>query len=428
MMSPRPRSTWHLRALVAFGVAAGAMIFATGCKSARTGALPELPTWYKRPNWAMSIADRRQITAVSNTTGEDYERGQPELDPLHQRVFVGSSDRGLYALQADDLSTIWRFQTLGVVQSEPLYDRHEDVVYFGSHDGAFYKVRAADGELVWRFSSNAEVSRRALLANGLLYFVNANDTIVAVEPDTGKMRWTQHRSPAYGMEIAGYAGAASWANNIYTSFSDGRVYAFDAQEGKERWSVDLAAEAEAVVGDVPRYLDADATPVPARTDGGMVVFVASYAGGVHALDAETGSRAWANDRAKGVTDLVVWEQPSHTPRDGGPAIPPRRILLASSGTTGLWALDINDGHDLWRKPLPEGGVSAPIAVGGALLVSTTRYGLFLMSPLDGAVIDGLETGSGFAMTPVAHGRRAYAMTNQGVMLSLLLDLPKPSAR
>ena len=106
-------------------------------------------------------------------------------------------------------------------------------------------------------------------------------------------------------------------------------------------------------------------------------------------------------------------------------IPERRMLLASSGTTGFWSLDVNDGHDHWRRPLPEGGVSTPVAVAGALLVSTSRYGLFLLSPTDGAVIDGIDTGSGFAMAPAAFGRRAFAMTNQGVMLSLHLDAPRP---
>jgi outer membrane protein assembly factor BamB len=396
---------------------------ATGCKSVKTGALPEMPSWYKRPSWALSVASRRQLTAPANTVGEDYERGQPELDPRHNRIFVGSSDRGLYALRAEDLSTLWRFQTLGVVQSEPLYDEAEDVVYFGSNDGALYKVEASSGQMLWRFSTNAEVARRPVLSGGVIYAVNANDTIVAVDPETGKLRWSQHRTPAYGMEIAGYAGPTVAWGKAFTAFSDGRVFAFDALDGKERWSADLAAEAEGQGPDAPRYLDVDTTPIPTRIEGNPVVLVASYSGGIYALDGDNGARVWANERAKGVTDLLLWEEPAHPSRDGGPMVPARRMLMASSGTTGFWALDVNDGHEVWRRALPEGGVSAPVPVAGALLVSTTRYGLFLFSPLDGAVIDGLETGSGFAMTPAALGRRAFVMSNQGALLGLHVDGP-----
>jgi hypothetical protein len=60
---------------------------------------------------------------------------------------------------------------------------------------------------------------------------------------------------------------------------------------------------------------------------------------------------------------------------------------------------------------------------GALLVATTRYGLFLFSPMDGAVIDGIDTGGGVAMTPAVHGRRAFVLTNGGALLSLHVQTP-----
>jgi outer membrane protein assembly factor BamB len=410
------------------GVALAGLLFGSaGCDSLRTsGAAPDAPLWLHHPGSALAIELRRTITVESRQVGERYERGRPELDPLHRRVFVGSSDHGFYALRAADGATLWRFETLAAVQSEPLYDPAEDVVYFGSNDGALYKVRAVDGRLLFRFATNAEISRRPVLRDGTVYVVNANDTLVAINASTGAMRWHQHRTPALGMEVAGYAGPALGLDKVYTAFSDGVVSAFSLSDGSEQWpSVDLAAEAEqSAGGDAPRYFDVDTTPVVSRINSGPVVFVASYSGGVFALDAENGSRAWGNEKATGVTDLVLWEQPAHGPRQGnGPEIPARRVLLASSGPTGLWALDPNDGRTLWRKKLPEGGITAPVPVLGALLVGTTRYGIFLLSPLDGAVIDGIETGSGFAMTPAAFGRRAYVMTNGGQFLELHVQAP-----
>jgi outer membrane protein assembly factor BamB len=145
---------------------------------------------------------------------------------------------------------------------------------------------------------------------------------------------------------------------------------------------------------------------------------------VFALDAEDGSRAWVNDKVAGVTELMLWRQPAHPPREGGgPMVPERTILIASSGLTGLWGLDPNDGRTLWRRNLPEGGISSPVSIAGALLVSSTRYGIFLFSPLDGAVIDGIDTGGGVAMTPAAYGRRAYVLTNEGTLLGLHIQAP-----
>ena len=73
---------------------------------------------------------------------------------------------------------------------------------------------------------------------------------------------------------------------------------------EKRWQpVDLAAEAEQTLGEVPQQLDVDTTPVPNMLPTGPVVYVASYAGGVFALDAETGVQVWPNAAVTGVSEL-----------------------------------------------------------------------------------------------------------------------------
>jgi outer membrane protein assembly factor BamB len=393
-------------------LAAAAAVFAlglAGCESVRVGANPEVPLWMHRPSGALGLVYKKRVLAPARAEGEPYERGQPEIDVAGKRVFVGSSDRGLYALSAQDGTVLWRFETAGYVQCEPLYDPREDVVYFGSNDGALYKVTAKYGQLIWRFSTNAEVARRPVL----------------IEPRTGKMVWNQHRAPAMGMEVAGYAGPLVWRGKVYAGFSDGTVTAFDARTGSERWQpVDLSAEAEQTLGEVPQYLDVDTTPVPDEIEAGAVIYVGSYAGGVFALEAESGTQVWSNPGAAGVSELVLWRQPAHRPRKGdGPERPERKLLLAATGTTGLWALDPETGREVWRRRLPEGGVSAPVPVMGALLVSTTQLGLFLLSPIDGSIIDGIHLSDGSSINPAAHGRQAFAVTNGGYFMSLNVTPP-----
>lgn len=414
------------RATFAALTAALLALVVSGCDTIRAVGAPELPLWVHHPGGAMEVEVRRTLVEHIMLSPDQYERGKPEIDPRHRRVFVGSSDHGLYALRADDGSSIWRFQTLAPVQCEPLYDDSEDVVYFGSNDGALYKVRAETGELLWRFNTNAEVARRPVLRDGVVYVVNANDTLVSIHASTGKMHWHQHRTPAFGMEVAGYAGPALGRDKVYAAFSDGTVQAFALDDGSEQWpTVDLAADAAG--GDVPRYLDVDTTPIVDRTPSGTVVYVASYAGGVFALDAENGTRVWSNDRPIGVTELALWSEPEHAPRSGkGPDIAARKLVLASSGQTGLWALDPADGRTIWRRKLAEGGMTAPVPIQGALMVGTTRYGLFLFSPLDGGMIDGILTGTGFAMTPATFGRRAYVVSNGGALLGIYVQ-PPPGA-
>jgi outer membrane protein assembly factor BamB len=396
---------------------------------------PEVPLWYHRPSGSMAVFVHRQLTAQGRTIGEDWERGRPEIDPVHDRIFVGSADHGLYALRAGDGSSIWRYETLGVVQSEPLYDAEMDYVYFGSHDGALYCVRAMTGELVYRFDSGAEVARRPVRSGEMLFFANGADYLFAIDRRSGKPKWQVHRTPALGMEISGYAGPAydRASNLVFMAYSDGHVIAYDGRDGSEKWTpVDLSAEAEQAGGEAPRYLDVDSTPIVDEHPQGHVVYVSSYAGGVYALDALTGARVWSNDKAIGVTDLTLFRDPGHRPNPNGPdadgpQVPERKILLASSATTGLQGLDPYTGRVLWRDKVPEGGITAPVPVAGAIIVGTTRYGLFLMSPRNGKVIDAIDLGTGFAQTPAAFGARAYAMTNAGTLVGVAITPPLPLA-
>ena len=104
-------------------------------------------------------------------------------------------------------------------------------------------------------------------------------------------------------------------------------------------------------------------------------------------------------------------------------MPARKVLFATSSVSGLWALDPATGKQLWRITIPEGGMTAPAALSGALMVGTTRYGLFLLSPLNGKAIDGLDLGTGFAETPSTFGDRAYTMSNAGTFLGVTVSPP-----
>jgi outer membrane protein assembly factor BamB len=399
---------------------------------------PEVPSWYNRPSGTMHVFVHRTLTAPGRTAGEDWERGKPEIDPEHDRVFVGSSDHGLYALRAGEGSTIWRFETAGLVQSEPLYDGEMDYVYFGSNDGALYCVQAATGQLVYRFDTGAEVARKPVRAGETLMFANASDYLFAIDRRTGKSKWQVKRTPALGMEISGHAGPAYDPSNglVYMAYSDGHVIAYDTKDGAEKWTpVDLSAEAEQSAGEAPRYLDVDTTPILDEHPQGHVVYVSSYAGGIYALDANTGARVWSNDKASGVTDLTLFSEPAHPPNPhgpdrNGPTVPATKILLAASATTGLMGIDPYTGRVKWRNKVPEGGITAPVPLAGAILVGTTRYGLFLMSPRNGKVIDGIDLGTGFAQTPAAFAGRAYVMTNAGTFIAVGVapPLPRKSAR
>lgn len=431
---------WHLGCCVAAMALSG---LGVACESLRSGAQPQQPNWFERPSQSIHVVYRTEVVAPSRRHGEAYERGQIELDVANRRLFVGSSDRGLYCLDARDGSPLWRFETMGHVQSAPLYDAAENAVYFGSDDGALYKLDAGNGELRFRFSTNAEVSERPVLTKGKLYFVNANDTVVAIDARTGKMLWNQHRAPVPGMQLAGHSGLLVWGSRVYVGFSDGMVQAFDAATGVERWQlVDLAAEAESSLGGAPEHFDVDTTPIADTIDGAPVIYVASAQGGLFALDAESGTQAWHNPAVVGATQLLLWDEPNREaasaittdsqyevsqPGNGEAPVRSRKLLIAATGTSGLWALEPSDGSVVWRSRLPDGGVAGPVPLAGALFVSASQLGLYLVSPLNGRVIDGVHVVEGVSAMPSARGNHGFVLTNSGNLMAIHVAAPRDAA-
>lgn len=395
--------------------------FAGGCAKKENVVNPVEPMWRHRPSWSMQVAFRASLAADKDSAAKTgTERAVPAIDVRHRRVFVGTSDKGMYALRASDGSTLWRFQTAGSVQSEPLYDDESDVLYFGSDDDGLYSVRASDGALRWRYRTGAEVQRRPVLATRsggkrALVFCNAADSVFAVDADTGAPLWKRVRTPALGLEISGHAGVAVAGERVYAAFSTGLVVAYDLETGVDKWTpVDLSASVASAQDDQQRFFDVDTTPVV----HGDQVFVGSVSTGVYALDATGGGQLWRRPEATSVGWLAFWSEPAHVDARKGTEVAARDLVIAGSGTTGIWALDPRSGEVKWRHPTPRGAVSHPVSVAGALMVTTSKAGLFLLEPERGEVIDGIDPGTGFAGGAAAIGNRAYVLTNGGVLLGL----------
>ena len=393
-------------------------------------AQPDVPLWYHHDGASLSVAFREVITSRDRADAPAYEKGEPAFDVTGARVFVGSSDGGLYAIDARSGATLWRFQSAGMVQSEVLYDATRDLVFAGSNDGALYALRAADGLLQWRFATGGPIVRKPNISGDRVLFTNEADQLFCADVATGKVVWQKARPPAAGTEIAGHAGAHIVGDRVYTASSDGLALAYDVYSGREAWeSIDLNTDSDlASAKDATKYLDADATPVSMRLPTGVTaVFFAGYGGGVQAVDAIDGRRLWSFSAARGVSDLMLWREAAHASRDGdalsGPEVPERTLLIAASAMSGIWALDPKSGEARWHLKAPKGGITAPTAVAGTLAFGTGRNGLFLVSPRNGRIIDGLDLADGFTARPAAGDHGLFAFSNTGTLLGLRVTPP-----
>ncbi len=102
-------------------------------------------------------------------------------------IYVGSFDGFLYALDAENGFTQWRYRTNGPVISTPAVER--GFVYFGSADGKLYCVNTATGKERWRFDTEKPVVSSPTIHKDVVYFGGTNKKLYAINARTGKEIW-----------------------------------------------------------------------------------------------------------------------------------------------------------------------------------------------------------------------------------------------
>lgn len=348
----------------------------------------------------LALRWRRELNDASALDWASIIHGGPVFDHERSRVFVGGVDNALRAFRSDDGALLWRFQTLGRVDSTPLIA--EDSVVFGAGDGAVYAISADTGRLRWRTLVGAEVTHAAVAWHDVILVVTGADAIVALDRTTGARRWTYRRTPAGGISSSGHAGLTLVDGKVYSGFSDGTVACLDASDGSVVWEQDTAAEFESAEGQNEGHqaIDVDTTPLVLRD----TVYVASQAVGLLALDALSGARRWTAGRVTGVTSIEPHEQ----------------SLLIGSTDLGVIRVDQFDGRVVWARDIGSRSVQSIRTLwNGWLGVSCGDAGLWILRASDGQIVDGIRPGRGVSSPiEVSVDRRIFVHSNSDVLYVL----------
>lgn len=152
------------------------------------------------------------------------------------------------------------------------------VVYFGGSLGQVYALNATTGALLWYANTGGDYNYTPVIANGIVYGDSYLGGVYAINP-TGctptapcPTLWT-----AVTSNYIYYNAEALEANGtVYVTCTDGKLYAFNASNGKQRWTAATGAEI---------------TAAPAYANGS--VYVGSTDDQFYAFNAKTGVKVWS---------------------------------------------------------------------------------------------------------------------------------------
>jgi outer membrane protein assembly factor BamB len=284
---------------------------------------------------------------------------------LGDRVYVGSSDGKLYAIDRATGTERWQFASKGPIASSPAV--HQGLVYFSSLDGKIYALDSETGKERWSFATGGERRFTApgihgamprtermpdpfdvflsspAVAGGVVYIGSGDQNVYALDAVTGAVRWRF----AAGDVI--HASPAVANGTVYIGSWDRNLYALDAAAGRERWRY--------TTGNDTTIYNQIGIASSAAVAGGLV-FVGGRDGHFHVVDARTGALKWKHDNRGGWTI-------------GSPAVRDGVVYFATSDGRRFKALDAATGavrFDLENKAV---SFSSPAIAGNVVYYGTS---------------------------------------------------------
>ena len=360
------------------------------------------------------------------------------------KLFVGSEDGTVYALDSATGCLWWSFKASATVKTAISVGEKGSTVFFGDTNGFVYALKVADGSVVWRVRPGehpaARITGSPLLVGTRLYVpISSGEegaaadptypcctfrgSVVALDTASGNQIWRAYtiaaepkptRKNALGVQYWGPSGAAVWStptadlkrHAVYVStgnnYSDpatntsDAVIAFDMRSGKKLWSRQFTAKDLWNSGCVAEKkdncpqqhgddFDFGAPPVLRSMRGGRdVLLLAQKSGMVYALDPERrGKMLWQSRIGRGgPLGGIEW---------GGAADRRYGYFPLSDYDFdnplvggGLFALDLRTGKQVWRAAPPKPACAGQFGCSAAQMAPPTSIpGVVFAGSLDG---------------------------------------------
>jgi outer membrane protein assembly factor BamB len=286
-------------------------------------------------------------------------------------------------------------------------------VYVGMGPSALVALDVATGALRWRSTVAGSAMPTPAIIGGILVQQNGAGWLTALDPLTGKSRYTRNLHSIASMTAALPVGTDRF---ITIGVLDNAVWELRASDGSTIWRTAFSAEGSGhgdcpPVSDGTRLLCNYVMPLPGATytNVGSAAVQRAYA-----LDIETGAKLWD----------VALESGTLPPRNEAaiPLLHEGIEYFGSALTPVMHALDATSGNIVWKTK-----VRAPVKGGSVLVAGTLYFGdlkgyLWALDARTGAVIGDKKMPSGFNVgSPVAIGQMLIIGSRTGSIYALPLD-------
>jgi outer membrane protein assembly factor BamB len=378
-------------------VCGSSLLAAVGCGTGRAGI--DYGRWDGTSTSSAGPALRvRWSKPLAPEFGGPYvpiERAAAALDPLNERMYIGSTQHALWALHTNG-RPLYKYATEASIEAEPTLDAARDELYVATAGGRVHGLRASDGNVRFTVDLGATISQPGVLSDDALYLVTDSDGVYALSRKDGSTLWRYQRDPRAGLKITGHAGLLVSGQHLVTGFSDGSIVALAQGDGHAVWVVDTTLDFADPSQSEQGFVDVDTTPVQI----GDIIYVASFLAGMYGLRAQDGVAQFRNAELGGVTSIAADE----------------RTILLGSAERGVSCYDLPGLAPRWHRQAGMRGAPNSIQIRDrTAYVTESRGALLAFALADGQEIGRLQTEHGFAATPSLVDGQGAILGNSGVL-------------
>ena len=253
------------------------------------------------------------VSSAGSLAAIDAATGQPKWVYAieHERRFEAQGLHG-YPYPKQTIPDAW-----DVFTSSPAVAHGK--VYFGSGDGNVYAIEAKSGVLAWKFATGDVVHASPAVAGNTVYIGSFDGRLYAIDAESGQQKWTFEagQDPTYHNQVGFQSSTAVVDGMVYVGCRDAHVYALDAATGRKKWDYPTSKswvngtpavrDGTVYVGtsDTSRFMALDARTGRLKftyTAGayifssaalaGDLAYFGSHNGRLYAVNAKTGDLAW----------------------------------------------------------------------------------------------------------------------------------------
>jgi len=293
------------------------------------------------------------------------------------RVYIGSTDGKVYAINVKDGSKVWEFDTGDDIEAPPLL--LDTFIYIGNLTGVFFALDAHTGKVNWEFETEGSIygSANWIQKPGTrekLIFVGSHDNkMYCLDAASGKLGWTY--------ETENYINGTPAVDNENIIFGgcDARLHILSVLDGKKKGEVPVGSyipgsaalvENKAYVGHYGNQLvcaDIKNKKISWKYGdekhgnaffsspavGKDHVIIGSRDGYLHCVNRETGEKVWMFRTRDEV--------------DSSPVIAGDQVIVGSSDGR-LYVVGLKTGEEIWSYEIGAPIISCPAVVGGLIVI------------------------------------------------------------